>query len=115
MEKNNFEKFEKEVMENIINEDVELSNVLLKQYNSSFIKSREFTGHGFYTDYIVDDSLAIKNNLNFELGNTKAEINGLKFGAGFILFIRNGLITTLEGYSYGEPWPSEIKEYKLFF
>jgi len=89
-------------------------DTIKQQYNNSIVTDREFTGVGFYTNfYVADKSLHLKDNVNFEIGGIHASINGLKSGAGFIVFIRNGVIKCLEGYTYGEPWPKEITEYKF--
>ena len=111
---NKFEQLESDVMMRIIAEDSSVSNILERQYNSAKVIGRRFTGVGFFTDLeVLDKSLKLSNHPNLELGNVQANIEGLKFGAGFVLFIRDGLIETLEGYTYDEPWPTIISEYNL--
>ena len=82
----------------------------------STVTKREFTGTGFFSDFFVtDESLLLNKNIMFELGNIHATTSGLKYGVGFVLFVRNGSLNQLEGYSYGEEkWPEEITDYKLF-
>jgi len=66
----------------------------------------------FFTHYkIMDKCLKLLKNPNRELGHTQAKLEGLKLGAGFVLFIRDGLIDTLECYTYDEPWPTYISNY----
>jgi hypothetical protein len=48
------------------------------------------------------------------LGDIGADIPGLAHGAGFVLFVRGGVISMLEGFSYDEKWPESISEFKLF-
>lgn len=52
---------------------------------------------------------------DFELGDVDARIDGLEYGAGFLLFVRNGYMTMLEGYSYEKPWPTDLPTFKLAY
>ena len=111
---NKFNDFEAEAMAHIIAEDKNLSSWLSRQYASAQVVSREFTGVGFFTEYEVSDiSLKCPGDINCELGAIQANINGVQYGVGFVLFIRNGMITMLEGYTYGEDWPEVISEYSF--
>jgi len=42
-----------------------------------------------------------------------ADIEGLAHGAGFTLFLRDGVIDMLEGFSYDEPWPKEVARFQV--
>lgn len=44
-----------------------------------------------------------------------AVVDGLQYGAGFVIFMRGGRLDILEGYSYGEPWPKEIRGFNLTY
>ena len=108
---------EKEVIENTLKfSNNEVASKILKQYKNSTIVNREFTGVGFFTYFQIDDKkLFLKDNSSLKIGGIHAEINGLKYGAGFILFVENGAINNLEGYSYGDDgWPEVITDYKLY-
>jgi len=109
-----FEQFEMDIMNRIIAEDSSISYLLNKQYKSAIVSQRNFTGAGFFTDFeVTDKSLAIPDYLDLQLGKVNARIEGLAFGAGFILFIEDGLIAMLEGYTYGEPWPTPLTAYTI--
>ncbi|MDR1202997.1 MAG: hypothetical protein LBL58_15395 [Tannerellaceae bacterium] len=86
-----------------------------KQYENAYISGRKFTGVGFFTDFIVEDkSLYLPREINLELGRIHVDLEGTTMGAGFILFVSNGVIDTLEGYTYGEDtWPKKIKKYSF--
>ena len=113
-----FEIFEKDVVENILKTcDNDLAPKILEQYKKSTVINREFTGVGFFTSFQVEDkSLSLGSDVNFGLGSIGAEIEGLKYKhAGFILYIEDGLLAELEGYSCGDDgWPNEITEYSLY-
>lgn len=47
------------------------------------------------------------------VGNVFAEVPGIAGGLGFVLFIRDGQIKTLECFSYLDDFKWPIKEFKL--
>ena len=107
-----FEEFERDVMMWIAKETPQYEQQILNQYNSCRIKSRRFTGHGFFTDFEVEDTSNSLGDFNETLGALGLDINRLQHGIGFVLFAENGLITCLEGYAYDEPFPEQIFRYK---
>ncbi|MCL1987266.1 MAG: hypothetical protein FWG64_04765 [Firmicutes bacterium] len=109
-----FENFESKVMNAIINENANISYFLKQQYSIAKIVSREFTGVGFFTEFeISDKSLKLDKSPNLTLGTISAEIKGLNFGMGFVLFVNDGLIATLEGYTYSEPWYGTVENFRI--
>lgn len=108
----NFEEFERDVITWIAKETPQYEQQILNQYNSCRIISRKFTGHGFFTDFEVPDTKDSLDNVNDSLGALGLDINRLKHGTGYILFVKNGIITCLEGYAYDEDFPEEIFRYK---
>lgn len=63
----------------------------------------EVTGRGFFVYYtMASDVKPITSPCHFELGDVIAGIKGLEYGMGFILFVRNGYMKMLEGYTYEE-------------
>lgn len=87
--------------------------LLRSQYASADVLKREFTGVGFFTNFVVNDkSLVLSGKENFELGYL-GEINDVQYGVGFVLFVREGFISMLEGYTYGESWPCEIEFFNV--
>lgn len=114
--KTNFQisNLERDVLEEIFRNYPELSNMLKKQIAASSIE-REFTEVGFFLNFKVQDLNIIRlpNNISTTLGNINASIEGLEYGAGFVLFLKEGVIDTLEGFSYGEKWPVKVENYKI--
>lgn len=89
---------------------------LRAQMNAAKMKSREMTGIGFFTSFEVPTSLApVANGKSFKFGDVNATIKGLERGAGFVLFVKDGFIHLLEGYTYDEPWPKEIPAFELSY
>jgi hypothetical protein len=88
--------------------------VLREQAKTAEAKSREFTGAGFFTKIAVSDSaprLAPKTVLR--LKDAVGTARNLKHGFGLVLFVDDGALDTLEGFTYDEPWPERLQEPKL--
>jgi len=100
------------VMEQMLNGDAPSLNVLRTQLAHATI-SHELTGVGFYVNFNVPANCPTISNGSCHIGDVEAEIDGLVHGAGFVLFIVDGKISTLEAYSYDEPWPESIERYVL--
>jgi hypothetical protein len=88
-------------------------DILMEQYARS-TKTRTFTGHGFYTNFDnVGDGILVDKTFNKVLGVPSAILNQT-CTVGFALFIRDGRITMLEGYTFGGDWPDTIDTYDIF-
>lgn len=90
-----------------------IMDALRVQLNECRIKSREFTGVGFFTRIVVPERLAVVGLERVVLSGPRATIDGLDDGAGFVLFVENGMIDTLEGFTYVGPWPDRIEGFRL--
>lgn len=87
-----------------------VTEALRRQADRCRVASREFTGVGFFTALAVhpDASPAPVKSGRMTLGDVTATIDGLSHGAGFVLWIEDGVLQELEGFSCDEPWPEEI-------
>ncbi len=104
-----FEEFEKIIITDIFEQYPEYKQKLQAQFESSTVQKRERFAFGFFTDYEVTAAEeTLGEGINLQLGNHQWNINGLNCGSDYILWIENGLISSLEGFSYQEPWPDEI-------
>lgn len=104
-----FDEFEKIIITDIIEQYPEYKPILQAQFENIVVRKREFSAHGFSTYYEVRNvGEKLGNNENLQLGKHQWNINGLRYGSDYILWIENGWIRCLEGFSYNEPWPSEI-------
>jgi hypothetical protein len=106
---------EKAVIDMLLDKSDATCAVIREQLSYATVTKRELTDVGFFTNFAVAVDAPVKRDLpNMTLGNVGAELLGLKHGAGFLLFIRNGAITMLEGYTYDEKWPEAVDGFKLF-
>ena len=104
-----FDEFEKIIITDIIEQYPEYKQKLQAQFEKITVQKREFSTYGFSTHYevtVAEETLG--NDKNLQLGKCQWSINGLNHGSDYILWIKNGFISCLEGFSYNEPWPNEI-------
>ena len=109
-----FEEFEKAVMKKILEREDNISKILWQQYKSARVIKRDFTGSGFFTSFEASkDSPRITETVDRSYGDVIASINGSSFDFGFVLFLENGMLSCLEGYTWTDKWPETIRSYEL--
>jgi hypothetical protein len=88
---------------------------LRDQLRVAMVRSRRLTGAGFFTEIELppETTPARISPGSFQFGDVEASIPGLQHGAGFLVYIRNGMLQMLEGYSYEEPWPQRTDIFEL--
>ena len=79
------------------------------------LASREYTGTGFLTE--IEKAPAAKV---FEPGTSLrwsklgARLDDEKLECGFLVYVDDGYLTGIEGYTYGEAWPGDIKSFEIY-
>lgn len=88
------------VLDKLLAGEVPALQVLRSQRQQLRVTKREVTGVGFYTEFgHPPDSVRLRAPTRVCLGDVLADMQGIEHGAGFVLFIEDGLITMLEGYT----------------
>lgn len=105
--------FERAVLNALLSGDGSTLKVLREQARVARLVSRESTGVGIFLNFEVPTSAPSLSERDFAFGDVFAEIEGLRHGAGFVLFVTDGRLSMLEGYSYAEPWPASVTNFKL--
>jgi hypothetical protein len=104
-----FEEFESMIIRDIIEQYPEYKQKLQAQLASSTMQKRTFYMFGFSTEYAVSATEhSLGEGVNLNLSSYPWNVNGLEYGSDYILWIKNGLIHSFEGFSYQELWPEEI-------
>ena len=98
---------ERDVLATILAPNHPVMNALRRQFERCRVASRKTTGAGFFTalDIATGVEPAPVKAGRMDLGDVTATIDGLEHGAGFVLFVQDGVLDLLEGFSYGEPSP----------
>ncbi len=100
------------ILEKLLDGQHPVLRALRQQLPRLTVASRELTGVGFYTTFdVLVRSDALPDKLM--LGDVEASLEGTRHGAGFVLYVNSGALTMLEGYTYDEPWPLEVRAFSL--
>ncbi len=103
-------------MEWFLRGDHRILATLREQLAVASIANRKFTGVGFFTGFHVPNTAPRLSNLQrLVIGDVHSEIVGLEHGAGFLLFVDEGLLHFLEGFTYDAPWPGDLKLIRLYY
>lgn len=111
------DEFEKNVMELLLAGEDDIFVKMREQYRVATIASREFTGVGFFTRFSIPQSgdLCLDTN-EFYFGDVDGRINGQEGAVGFVLFVRDGYIFALEGYTSAvDQWPDSYEQIDLYY
>jgi hypothetical protein len=72
------------------------------QLSTATVLSRQNTGAGFYTHFVVERASSDALGGERLRSGPEARVDGLQHGMGFILWLKEGYADHLEGYCYGE-------------
>jgi hypothetical protein len=87
---------------------------LRAQAESLVVLSRQMTGTGFFTRLRVAARDAdVVSDRSFKLGDVSGSVAGVSYELGFLLWIEQGRLSMLEGFTYEEPWPTDVREFRL--
>jgi len=106
---------ERQVIATLLAPDHPVMDALRRQVDECKVTSREFTGHGFFSALAVPVGVepAPVTRHQLHLGQVFAAIEGLERVAGFVLFVREGVLDMLEGFAHGEPWPDVLGRFEI--
>jgi hypothetical protein len=113
----NLEPLESAVLQKLLDGEHPILAALRHQLGGLCVLTREFSGVGFFTQLkpAVEAVPAPFASRTIRFGDVLARIPGLEHGAGFLLFVENGRLDMLEGYSFDEPWPARIRDFTLSY
>ena len=102
--------FESIIISDICNKYPEYKEKLRQQLSFAVVKERVLSKYGFSTYFTINHShlVTLGKDVKLSLETDGWRVNGLSRGRGYILRIENGVIHSLEGFSYEEPWQQEI-------
>jgi hypothetical protein len=109
------EELERAVMQVLLADNDPDARALRAQFQMAKVSKREFSGVGFFTTFSVPDEaprLTSRTKSDWHKG-AFAELEGVQHGAGFTLFLKEGRIDILEGYTFDDPWPEHIGRFSV--
>jgi hypothetical protein len=107
---------ENKVLGMLLDGDNKVLEVLRQQAAHAKVSSRHMTGAGFFTEfYLPTDTPRTENDMSFKIGDVNGSAANVRNGLGFLLYIKHGILSMLEGYTYDEPWPARIDSLSLAY
>ena len=91
-------------------------SVMERQLEAAQLLKRDHTGVGFYTTLTLPDGIALLDRGRWkieDMGHGFAHHPDLPSGASFILWVRDGKISTLEGYTNEGDWPFDETVFRV--
>jgi hypothetical protein len=83
---------------------------LQEQLRFATLREVQMTGHGFYADFDTPSDVPLTVPASFAGGDAEIVLEGASAKAGCVLFIREGRLATLEGYTFGdEGWAENAR------
>jgi hypothetical protein len=74
------------------------------------------TGVGFFSEFnIPEDVDRVPGGPSFKLGDVNGTAMNVEHGLGFLLHVTDGVLRSLEGYTYDECWPNKVKNLSLTY
>src|SRR5665213_3482708 len=86
----------------------DVAPALLSTFRSCAVTRRENTGHGFFTDLTLGTQTLPPIALQSPLGDASISVDGMQYGIGCLVFLKNGHPNFLEGFSYADEDTSKI-------
>jgi hypothetical protein len=105
-----------QIMDLILRGEHPILALLRKQLAVATVSKRDFTGVGFFTYFDVAASAPRLPHLRRVIINdVHADVSGLRHGAGFALFVENGVLHNLECFIYEEAWPTDARLLRVYY
>ena len=106
----NLTTLEDRALEMLLCGEHETLSILRQQAEQARVSSRKMTGVGFYTEFVVPPEVPrVPGRPTFKLGDVNGTADNVKHGLGFLLCVTEGTLSMLEGYTYDDPWPDEVR------
>jgi hypothetical protein len=109
-------KFEKTILDAMLAGELPELSVLRAQAKVATVEERQMTGVGFFTTVSIPPEVTPVSAAGRRvISDVGAELVGLENGAGFLLFIQDGRLDFLEGFTYDEPWPENLELRRWYY
>jgi hypothetical protein len=110
-----FSALEQQMMTEMARADRE-RRIMEQQLEAARVVERDYTGHGFFTKISVPDEVPCLDRGRWKLEDMPhgfAHHPSLPGGASFILWIREGRVVTLEGFTNEGHWPEDEAGFRV--
>jgi len=96
--------------------DVEPSPLkTMLDFSTVKVTERNLTGCGFLTEFESSDELKVfEDSVSLRWGKVGARLNASTLETGYLIYVDGGYVTAVEGSTYGEDWPDDIKSFETY-
>jgi len=78
------------------------------------VENRDFTGVGFFSNFEKSEELKVGDiSKSYKWGGLGAKLNS-SLDTGYLFYVENGYLISIEGYTYAEDWPESISEIEVY-
>jgi hypothetical protein len=107
---------ERQVIEFSLRGEHPVLEVLRQQLAVAVVSTREFSGAGFSTQFAVPaGTRQLASQRRLVIGDVYADVAGLKYGAGFLVFVERGILDMVECFTFENAWPAEASIRRLYY
>jgi len=79
------------------------------------VVARDFTGVGFLTHLEPSEETKLfEDGINLRWGQVGARLNTPRVETAYVVYVDDGYVKTIEGYTYGDDWPDPIDSFELY-
>jgi hypothetical protein len=90
--------------------------ILREQLSTAEVTSRDFTEAGFLTHFsVTGQAPRLTEPIKNPIDDVCAELVGEEHPAGFLVWVEDGVLQSLEGFSYIAKWPADAQLQRLFY
>lgn len=82
-------------------------------FDAVFVLERRFTGVGFFASMIGCDELHVANGAQSFVWDKVGAILNEQINTGYLIYIENGFVVTIEGHTFGDDWPEQIHSFRM--
>jgi hypothetical protein len=101
-------------MKMLLQGDDPVRATLRKQFEVAEVVKKKMTGVGCFIDFnIPANAPCVLNKQTLQISGVIAQVEGITNGIGFLLFVNNGNLSMLEGFTFDEPWPDQILNFRF--
>jgi hypothetical protein len=61
-----------------------------------------------------EDLKVFATGVSLRWGKIGARLNAAKLETGYLVYVDDGYVTTVEGYTYGDEWPDQVEHIELY-
>jgi hypothetical protein len=85
------------------------------RWEATKVKDRSMTGAGFLTEFEHSEELKVLGNgVSLRWGKVGARLSSSKIETGYLVYVDDGYLTAVEGYTYGDEWPPDIDRIEMY-